>query len=75
MSFTQSRPINPQEKYINNFVVARLCPDTHDNVNDVPYGCHLRAEGFICSGEVLSEILVCGDDRQSGLLEIKQLNK
>lgn len=52
--------------------MARLCYDTHDHVNDAPYGAHLRGAGVICSCEVLSVILVCGDDGQSGVLGMKQ---
>lgn len=55
--------------------MAGLCFDTHDHVNDGLYGAHLFGAGVICSCEVLSVILVCGDDRQSGLLGMKQLDE
>lgn len=55
--------------------MAGLCFDTHNHVNDGLYGAHLFGAGVICSCEVLSVILVCGDDRQSGLLGMKQLDE
>lgn len=42
--------------------------DTYDHVNDGVDGSHLGGLGVVCSGEVLSVVLVRGDERQPGVL-------
>jgi len=60
--------INPQENHINILVVVRLCYGTHNHVDDGVYRAQLCGAGVVCSGEVLSVVHICGNDRQSGVL-------
>lgn len=43
---------------------------TYDHIDDRANGSHLAVDGsgVVCSREVLSVALVCGDERQPGVL-------
>lgn len=48
---------------------------TYDHLNDGADGSHLGGPGVICSCEVLSVVLVCGDERQPGVLRTQSHNR
>lgn len=47
---------------------------TYDHFNDGFNGSHLGGPGVVCGREVLSVMLVCGDERQPSVLR-KQSDK
>lgn len=43
--------------------------DTYDNVDDGMDGSHLGGPGVVCSREVLSVVMISGDQGQPGVLK------
>lgn len=48
--------------------------ETYDHLNDGADGSHLGGPGVICSCEVLPIVVVCGDERQPGVLGTQSHN-
>lgn len=47
---------------------SRSGEETYNHVNDGADGSHLGGSGVICGCEVLPVVVVCGDERQPGVL-------